>query len=76
MYNTENFHQCIPYTFILNVTCPDFIKKDKQNFQLTIVNIFLPIIFNIYVLGAQKNRLIETILLSTHNICVIAAIFR
>ena len=22
-----------------------------------------------YVLGAQKNRLIETILLSTHNIC-------
>ena len=23
----------------------------------------------IYVLGAQKNRLIETVLLSTHNIC-------
>ena len=22
-----------------------------------------------YVLGAQKNRLIETVLLSTHNIC-------
>ena len=31
-----------------------------------IVNIFLPISFNInYVLGAQKNRLIETVLLST-----------
>ena len=23
-----------------------------------------------YVLGAQKNRLIETVLLSTHNICL------
>ena len=23
----------------------------------------------IFVLGAQKNRLIETVLLSTHNIC-------
>ena len=30
------------------------------------VNIFLPIILA-YVLGAQKNRLIETVLLSTHN---------
>ena len=29
---------------------------DKQNFQRKIVNIFLPIIFSIYVLGAQKNR--------------------
>ena len=25
--------------------------------------------FLAYVLGAQKNRLIETVLLSTHNIC-------
>ena len=24
-----------------------------------------------YVLGAQKNRLIETVLLSTHNICFV-----
>ena len=30
------------------------------------VNIFLPISFNI-CLGAQKNHLIETVLLSTHN---------
>ena len=28
---------------------------DKQNFQRKIVNIFLLIIFSIYVLGAQKN---------------------
>ena len=33
-----------------------------------IVNIFLPIILA-YVSGAQKNRLNETVLLSTHNIC-------
>ena len=25
--------------------------------------------FNIYVLGDQKNNLIETVLLSTHSIC-------
>ena len=33
-----------------------------------IVNISLPIILA-HFLGAQKNRLIETVLLSTHNIC-------
>ena len=33
-------------------------------FDCKIVNIFLPICFNIYVLGAQKNCLIETGLLS------------
>ena len=33
-----------------------------------IVNIFLPISLNIHVLCAQKNRLIETVLLST---CII-----
>ena len=32
------------------------------------MNIFLPISFNI-CFGAQKNRLIETVLLRTHNIC-------
>ena len=44
------------------------IGLDKQFFQHKIVNFFLPIIFSIF-LGAQKNRLIETVLLSTHNIC-------
>ena len=38
-------------------------------FECKIINIFLPISFNIYVLGAQKNRLIETVILSTLNIC-------
>ena len=38
----------------------------NKYFQRKIVNIFLPIILA-YVLGAQKNRHIETVLLSTHN---------
>ena len=33
-----------------------------------VMNIFLPVSLT-YVLGAQKNRLIETVLLSIHNIC-------
>ena len=37
-------------------------------FERKIVNIFFPISFNI-CFGAQKNRLIETVLLSTHSIC-------
>ena len=37
-------------------------------FESKIVNIFLPITLT-YVLGAQKNRLIKTVLLRTHNIC-------
>ena len=36
------------------------------------MNILLYISFNIYVLGAQMNRLIETVLLSTHNICLVS----
>ena len=35
-------------------------------FERKSVNIFLPISLNV-CLGAQKNRLIETVLLSTHN---------
>ena len=37
-------------------------------FQRTIVNVSL-LIISTYVLGAQKNRLIETVLLSFNNIC-------
>ena len=45
----------------------DHIGLDKQKNQRKSVNIFLPITLA-YVFGAQKNRLIETVLLSTHNI--------
>ena len=40
----------------------------KQKFEHKNAIIFLPSNLNIR-LGAQKNRLIETVLLSTHNIC-------
>ena len=40
----------------------------RKLLECKIVNIFLPISFNIF-LGAQKNRLIETVLLSIYNIC-------
>ena len=62
--------------------CP--IGQEKQNFELKIVNSSLicpisqekqnceffsyPSVFT-YVLGAQKNCLIEMVLLSTANIC-------
>ena len=45
-----------------------FISLDKQILQRKIVNVLLFIILA-YVLGAQKNRLIETVLSSTNNIC-------
>ena len=38
----------------------------NKRFQCKIGNIFSPTSYNIY-LGAQKNRLTETVLLSTHN---------
>ena len=39
----------------------------NNNFERKTENIFLSISFN-SCFGAQKNRLIETVLLSTHNI--------
>ena len=46
------------------------ICKIDKLFQRKIVNIFL-LIFLMYVLDAQKNRLIETVLLSHHIICFV-----
>ena len=51
------------------LVAPSIIGLDNQKNQRRIVNIFLPIILA-YVLAALKNRLIETVLLSTHNICL------
>ena len=54
------------------------LDKQKKKHQRKIVNIFLRITLSIYFRcskepshrnGAQKNRLMETVLLSTHNIC-------
>ena len=44
------------------------IGADKQVFEHKIVNIFYPSV-QIDVVVTRKNRLIETVLLSTHNIC-------
>ena len=40
---------------------------DKQNIEHKIAKCSYPSVLT-YILGAQKNRLIETVLLSTHNI--------
>ena len=42
---------------------------DNKSFEYKIVNIFFTQSFVTYVFGAQKNCLIETVLLSTCNIC-------
>ena len=47
---------------------------DHRNFSVKLLIISFPsivtyVLTKTYVLGAQKNRLIETVLLSTHNIC-------
>ena len=47
--------------------CPQQVYINKK-FQREVVFFSYPSILT-YVLGAQKNRLIETVLLSTHNIC-------
>ena len=47
----------------------DLNGLDKQKkFSVNLYIFSYPSILT-YILGAQKNRLIETVLLSTHNIC-------
>ena len=46
------------------------IGPDNEIYLRKILIIFLPINLNM-CLGAQKNRLNETVLLSTHNICFV-----
>ena len=53
---------------LLLMTVSKFTYIYLKKIEVKIVNIFSPIIFNI-VLGAQKNCLIEAVLLSIHNIC-------
>ena len=68
IYTDSSYPLLLTYVIMFWFICV-FTGLDKQKkIQHKIVNIFLPISFNI-CLGAQKNRLIETVLLSTHNIC-------
>ena len=53
----------------LRCSCASITGLDKQNFQRKII-IFPYQSVLTYVLGAQKNCLIETVLLSKHNICL------
>ena len=64
MGNSKSLDPEVQNCKYITVTCLDI----KQIFLHKTVNLFLPISFNI-CLGAQQNRLIETVLLSTHNIC-------
>ena len=49
--------------------CFKFITCRPQGTQILSAKMFLYPYVLTYALGAQKNRLIETVLLSTHNIC-------
>ena len=52
----------------VNMADTALVKVNNLNFQRKIVNVFLPI--NFYIcFGCSKNRLIETVRLSAHNIC-------
>ena len=62
MYGTIHLNEKAKY-----FTVPSQVQINKK-FQRKIVIIFLASVLA-YVSGAQKNRLIETVLLSTHNIC-------
>ena len=44
------------------------IGLDKHFFSVKLLIFYYPLVLT-YVLGAQKNRLIKMVLLSTHNIC-------
>ena len=48
--------------------CNTYQNEACGIFESKFVIFFYPIVLT-YVFGAQKNRLIETVLLSTHNIC-------
>ena len=51
---------------------PAYTRLDKTKFLSVKLKIFSYLSILTYVLGAQKNRLIETVLLSTHNICFVS----
>ena len=58
----------LPRSQTIHGTRRKAIIADKQTREHNIVFIYYPSV-KAYVLGAQKNRLIVTVLLSTHNTC-------
>ena len=76
MLKTQRIHHSIlsralMAVFIFNqqsADAPISTGLDNKIFECKIVDIFLPISFNMFWM-LKKNRLIETVLLSTHIIC-------
>ena len=53
---------------------PEIKGPDKDSFCTYKMHLFPYPSIPTCVLGAQKNRLVETVLLSTHNICFVCEI--
>ena len=66
--NTLRMAQLLPFRFRTVKQFKNTTGLDKQNFSVKMKAFSYPSVL-IYVLGAQKNLLIEAVLLSTHNIC-------
>ena len=66
LYNFSRYWVKLSWIEICVIHYREKYRGFKQNCKRKIVNIFLP-----YVEGVQKNRLIERVLLSTHNICFV-----
>ena len=60
---------CSLWHFKVKLPLIKLIGSDKQKCLSIKVSIFSYPSNEKYVVGAQKNRLVETVLLSTHNIC-------
>ena len=50
---------------------PYKLEESISNFRVAGWYLFSFVLILTYVVGAQKNRLIETVLLGTHNICFV-----
>ena len=71
LFNVPFHSEAQRLSFKVNTILQDltlsYFGQDKHFCQRIIVSVFLQIYSDI-CLGTQKNRLIETVLLSTHNI--------
>ena len=63
-------HACSAFIYVEDRGFTLFIGQITINLESKIVNIFYSIV-STFVMGAQNNHLIETILVSTHNICFV-----
>ena len=64
----QNHAKLIVHNILNSSYGPSLVLFINKTFNV-LLSIFSYPYFLAFVLGAQKNRLIETLLLSTHNIC-------